>query len=218
MNRRHSRPTQRKMSFLDSTCSHRVLANQGPRILTWEDGFRHNGWLVRVSCNAIRAVQCPRYFSEINAKDSGWTRCFLQCLYWRRYCLLPISQRAPSPVDHRSQVFSRLRKVGLKLHPSKCRFAFPEVPYSGHIISAKVIQTKSELWGTIQFRPVWEQWRSYTRACPGNFVLGHKGVPGHHWVLPTIHSEFRISRPAPVPPGQERYAMHVVECLPGSLY
>ena len=34
-------------------------------------------------------------------------------------------------LDHLSQVFSQLRKVGLKLHSSKCLFAIPEVPYVG---------------------------------------------------------------------------------------
>ena len=47
-------------------------------------------------------------------------------------------------VDHLRQVFDRLRKIGLKLHPQKCRFPCPEVLYLGHIISAKVISPNPE--------------------------------------------------------------------------
>lgn len=37
---------------------------------------------------------------------------------------------------HLAQVFGRLRRIGLKRHPHKCRFAYQEVRYLGHITSA----------------------------------------------------------------------------------
>ena len=39
-------------------------------------------------------------------------------------------------VNHLQQVFERLRRVGLKLHPKKCGIAYPEVHYLGHVVSA----------------------------------------------------------------------------------
>ena len=35
---------------------------------------------------------------------------------------------------HLRQVFDRLRAIGLRLHPTKCDFAAPEVVYLEHVI------------------------------------------------------------------------------------
>ncbi len=40
-------------------------------------------------------------------------------------------------VDHLSQVFERLKKIGLKLHLQKCRFMRPKVLDLGHYFSAE---------------------------------------------------------------------------------
>ena len=53
-------------------------------------------------------------------------------------------------VDHLGQVFGRLRKIGLKLYPQKCRFACPEVLYLGHITSAKGIFPNPEKVQAVQ--------------------------------------------------------------------
>ena len=42
-------------------------------------------------------------------------------------------------IKHLEQVFSRLKRVGLKLHPNKCKIAYPEVQFLGHVISAEGI-------------------------------------------------------------------------------
>ena len=44
--------------------------------------------------------------------------------------------------------------MGLKLHPSKCQFAFPEVPYLGHIISAKGISPNPDKVRAVRDYPV----------------------------------------------------------------
>ena len=41
---------------------------------------------------------------------------------------------------HLREVFSRLRKANLKLHPKKCKFAVQEVNYLGHVLSPKGIK------------------------------------------------------------------------------
>jgi len=43
-------------------------------------------------------------------------------------------------LEHLKQVFDRLRQVRLKLHPQKCCFMHPEVPFLGHIVSATGIR------------------------------------------------------------------------------
>ena len=71
--------------------------------------------------------------------------------------VIAFSQSIEEHLDHLSQVFNRLRKVGLKLHPGKCQLAFPEIPYLGHIISAEIfhpIPTKLELWKSIHCQPM----------------------------------------------------------------
>ena len=47
------------------------------------------------------------------------------------------SQTAEDNIGHLEQVFSRLREVGLRLHPAKCRFA--QVAFLGHLITAQGI-------------------------------------------------------------------------------
>ena len=46
------------------------------------------------------------------------------------------SDSVESHIQHLQQVFERLRRIGLRLHPQKCRFAYPEVAFLGHVISA----------------------------------------------------------------------------------
>ena len=50
--------------------------------------------------------------------------------------IIVYSDSVEDHVNHLQQVFERLRQVGLKLHPKKCRIAYPEVHYLGHVVSA----------------------------------------------------------------------------------
>ena len=47
-------------------------------------------------------------------------------------------------LHHLSVIFGRLRQLGLKLNPEKCRFGADSVNYLGHLISANGIATEEE--------------------------------------------------------------------------
>ena len=53
--------------------------------------------------------------------------------------VIVFSKTVEEHLDHLAQVFNRLRKIGLKLHPQKCSFTHPKVLYLGHIISSEGI-------------------------------------------------------------------------------
>ena len=50
--------------------------------------------------------------------------------------VLVFSESVEEHTKHLQLIFDRLKKVGLKLHPLKCRFKLPEVLYLGHLVSA----------------------------------------------------------------------------------
>ena len=58
--------------------------------------------------------------------------------------VLVFSDSVEDHIRHLQLIFERLRKVGLKLHPLKCRFALPEVLYLGHLVSADGIRPNPE--------------------------------------------------------------------------
>jgi len=58
--------------------------------------------------------------------------------------IIVFSSTVEEHLDHLTQVFGRLRKIGLKLHPQKCSFTRPEVLYLGHIISSAGISPNPE--------------------------------------------------------------------------
>ena len=45
---------------------------------------------------------------------------------------------------HLSEVFSRLRQAGLKVHPGKCVFAVDKIDFLGHSISAEGLSPQEE--------------------------------------------------------------------------
>ena len=45
---------------------------------------------------------------------------------------------------HPSEVFNRLRKAGLKVHPGKCVFAVDKIDFLGHCISAERLRPQEE--------------------------------------------------------------------------
>ena len=57
-------------------------------------------------------------------------------------------------LDHLRQVFNRLRRVGLKLHPQKCVFGSPEVLYLGHRVSAEGIMPDPQKIMAVKHFPV----------------------------------------------------------------
>ena len=47
-------------------------------------------------------------------------------------------------IDRLETVFSKLRKHGLKIEPSKCKLFRESVPFLGHVISANGVSTDNE--------------------------------------------------------------------------
>ena len=77
----------------------------------------------------------------------------------RKFCLVYIdiiifSQSFQEHLQHLTQLFDRLIKANLKLQPPKCLFAFPKVPYLGHIISQHGITPNAEKITAVQSFPV----------------------------------------------------------------
>ncbi len=57
-------------------------------------------------------------------------------------------------LGHLKQVFARLRRAGLMLHPGKCRLAQPKVVYLGHVISKDEILPNPDKVEAVQRFPV----------------------------------------------------------------
>ena len=96
-------------------------------------------------------MQRPGHLPETNAKTLA--RLGASCsLYIDDVIVFP--QSIEEHLDHLSQVFNPLRKVGLKLHPGKCQLAFPETPYLGHIISADDISPNPDKIRAVEKYPL----------------------------------------------------------------
>ena len=57
-------------------------------------------------------------------------------------------------MEHLKQVFERLKDAGLKLNPEKCFFFKQKLPFLGHIISEKGIETDPSKIQAIQNYPI----------------------------------------------------------------
>ena len=62
--------------------------------------------------------------------------------------VIVFSRTVEEHLDHLSQVFERIRKIGLKLHPKKCSFTRQKVLYLGHKQESLLTQRKSRLYKT----------------------------------------------------------------------
>lgn len=58
--------------------------------------------------------------------------------------IVVFSKSMEQHVQHLQKVFSRVRQLGLKLHPKKCCFGYTEVSFLGHIVSASGISPNPE--------------------------------------------------------------------------
>lgn len=68
--------------------------------------------------------------------------------------ILVSSETEEEHVSHLRQIFQRLRRYGLLLHPSKCKFARASVYYLGHVISAQGIAPNPDKVRAVQDFPV----------------------------------------------------------------
>ncbi len=57
--------------------------------------------------------------------------------------VIVFSKNANDHVQSQQEIFDRLRRVGLKLDPSKCEFLKTNVSYLGHVVSPEGIRTDS---------------------------------------------------------------------------
>ena len=64
--------------------------------------------------------------------------------------IIVYSDSVEEHLDHLTQIFGRLRRSGLKLHPQKCCLGFSEVAYLGHTISAHGISPNPEKVRAVQ--------------------------------------------------------------------
>lgn len=68
--------------------------------------------------------------------------------------IIVYSDSVEEHVNHLQQVFDRLRQVRLKLHPKKCRIAYPKVDYLGHVVSAAGVYPDPSKLKDVQRFPV----------------------------------------------------------------
>src|SRR3989442_6022976 len=67
------------------------------------------------------------------------------------------------------EVFERLRKAGLKLHPNKCKFACPEINFLGHKINGQVIKVDEKKVKVVK------NWPVPTKVKGLKYFLGYTG-------------------------------------------
>ena len=68
--------------------------------------------------------------------------------------IIVFSETVKEHGDHLCQIFQRLWRFRLKLHPEKCKFARPSVGYLGHVISGEGIAPNPEKIRAVQNFPV----------------------------------------------------------------
>ena len=68
--------------------------------------------------------------------------------------ILVFSSNMEKHLEHLRIVIEKLAEVGLKLKPSKCRFAQKELEYLGHVVSRDGLKTSPRLVEAVQCFPV----------------------------------------------------------------
>ena len=94
----------------------------------------------------------PAFFATLTNKILGG--------YTGKFCSIYIddiifwSQTFEEHLNHLSQIFDRFKKANLKLKPTKCHFAKPEVLYLGHIISKDGIKVDPSKTNAVKTFPM----------------------------------------------------------------
>ena len=106
--------------------------------------------------------------------------------------IIVFSQTVEDHIGHLEQVFSRLREIGLRLHPAKYRFASPQVAFLGHLITAQGILPNPDKIKAVK------EFRNPTNAREVREFLGIAGyyrrfVPGFSKVAGPLHNLTRQS-------------------------
>ena len=88
----------------------------------------------------------PSYFQKKMDKvliNLPFTRCYIDdIVIW--------SDTIEQHMTHLTQVFKRLREVGLKVHPGKCVFAVDKIDFLGHSISTEGLSPQEEKVATVR--------------------------------------------------------------------
>ena len=93
-------------------------------------------------------------------------------------------------MTHLTQVFSRLRQVGLKVHPGKCVFAVDKIDFLGHSISAEGLSPQEEKVAAVRdLTPPIDI--SSLRSALGLFSYYRKFVKGFSVIASPLHSLLR---------------------------
>ena len=110
-------------------------------------------WIFRVPSDAFWIKECTINLSAFDADSACWID---HCIGYMDDILV-LGDTFPKHLENLEIVLERLRKVNLKLKPSKCHLVRPSVSYLGYEVSAKGIATDPE---AVQEFPVS---RSYDR-------------------------------------------------------
>jgi hypothetical protein len=110
----------------------------GPLEFTAQNGFCNKWPSSSISQTSFRVEKFASIFCDLdkyNFKRPYWKICSIyidDIIVW--------SQTFEEHLNHLSQIFDRFKKANLKLNPTNCHFAKPEVLYLGHIIYKDGIQ------------------------------------------------------------------------------
>ncbi|GFU66236.1 retrovirus-related Pol polyprotein from transposon 297 [Trichonephila clavipes] len=97
--------------------------------------FRYSIWHLYPQENDVRVSMCALLFLQIDGPSFRGVGAVCIAVH-RRYSHFP--QGWKDHVKHIDIVLGRLRKVGLKVKPSKCKFAQEEVLFLGHRIGSGI--------------------------------------------------------------------------------
>ena len=107
--------------------------------------------------------------------------------------ILVYSRNFIQHLQHLQQIFSRIRKAGLRLKPSKCNFATPKVQYLGHMISKGGIEMEDAKLHNVKTFPTpnnVKQVRSFLGLC--NFY--RRFVKGFAHIARPLHELTEIGK------------------------
>ena len=97
-------------------------------------------------CNAPATFQ---RIMQLVLAGLEWRHCFVYL-----DDILVVSRTFEEHIGHLREVFNRLRSAGLRLKPKKCLILRDEVPYLGHVISARGVRPDPSKTEKVQHFPV----------------------------------------------------------------
>ena len=128
----------------------------------------------------------PSYFQKQMDKvllNLSFARCYIDdIIIW--------SKTISEHFSHLTEVFDRLRKAGLKVHPGKCMFAVDKIDFLGHCISAEGLSPQDEKVAAVRELPPPKDISSL-RSALGLFSYYRKFVKGFSVIASPLHQLLR---------------------------